>query len=134
MIMPASCRFAVAMLLMCATAVCGEDQLSARIDQLIEAKVNGKVAGPASDAEFLRRSTLDLNGIVPTAAQVRSFLADKNPQKRSKLIDQLLNNDAYPRRLREAFTVMLLERRTGATVPVEQWNQYLESSFAKNKS
>ncbi|MFP6671040.1 MAG: DUF1549 domain-containing protein [Pirellulaceae bacterium] len=133
MITTAKCRSAVAMLLMCATAVCGQDQLSARIDQLIEAKVNGKVAGPASDAEFLRRSYLDLNGIVPTAAQVRTFLADKNPQKRSKLIDQLLNNDAYSRRFREAFTVMLLERRTGATVPIVQWNLFLESSFAKNK-
>lgn len=133
MITRANCRRAVAMLLMCATVVCGQDPLSARIDRLIEAKVNGKVAGPASDAEFLRRSYLDLNGIVPTAAQVRTFLADKNAQKRSKLIDQLLNNEAYSRRFREAFTVMLLERRTGATVPIVQWNLFLESSFAKNK-
>jgi len=133
MITRANCRRAVAMLLMCATVVCGQDPLSARIDRLIEAKVNGKVAGPASDAEFLRRSYLDLNGIVPTAAQVRTFLADKNAQKRSKLIDQLLNNEAYSRRFREAFTVMLLERRMGATVPIVQWNLFLESSFAKNK-
>jgi len=133
MIRTASCRFTVAMLLICATVIYGQDPLSGRIDQLIEAKVNGKVAGPASDAEFLRRSYLDLNGIVPTAAQVRSFLADKNPQKRSKLIDQLLNNDAYSRRLREAFTVMLLERRTGSTVPIGQWNSFLETSFASNK-
>ena len=133
MIRTASCRFTVAMLLFCATVIYGQDPLSGRIDQLIEAKSNGKVAGPASDAEFLRRSYLDLNGIVPTAAEVRSFLADKNPQKRSKLIDQLLNNDVYSRRLREAFTVMLLERRTGSTVPIGQWNSFLESSFASNK-
>ncbi|MFP6753205.1 MAG: DUF1553 domain-containing protein, partial [Pirellulaceae bacterium] len=37
------------------------------------------------------------------------------------------------RRMREAFTVMLLERRTGVTVPDEEWNGFLESSFRENK-
>ena len=133
MIRTASRRFAVAMLLVCVATVYGQDPLSDRIDQLIEAKVHGNVSGQASDAEFLRRIYLDLNGIVPTAAQVRNFLVDENPQKRSELIDHLLNHDAYARRLREAFTVMLLERRTGSTVPIAQWNSFLESSFANNK-
>ena len=126
-------RLAVLLVVCCAPVTFADDPLSARIDQLIEAKVKGKVAGPASDAEFLRRSYLDLNGIVPTVAQVKTFLADQDSQKRSRLIDQLLENKAYPRRFREAFTVMLLERRTGTTIPAAQWNSFLESSFAANK-
>ena len=126
-------RLAVLLVVCCAPVTFADDPLSARIDQLIETRVNGKVAGPASDAEFLRRIYLDLNGIVPAVAQVKAFLADQDPQKRSRLIDQLLKEKAYARRFREAFTVMLLERRTGTTIPAAQWNSFLESSFAGNK-
>ena len=107
--------------------------LSAQVDRLVEAQAPGKLAGVAEDAEFLRRVWLDLAGIVPPVDQVRAFLADKGRQKREKVIDQLLSSEEYPRRMREAFTVMLLERRTGATVPDEEWNSFLESSFGENK-
>ncbi len=44
----------------------------------------------ADDAEFLRRVTIDTIGILPTPDEVRAFLADKDPDKRTKKIDQLL--------------------------------------------
>ena len=44
----------------------------------------------ASDAAFLRRVSLDLSGEQPLPEQVRAFLADKDPEKRAKLIDKLL--------------------------------------------
>ncbi|MFQ5928484.1 MAG: DUF1553 domain-containing protein, partial [Acidobacteriota bacterium] len=44
-----------------------------------------------SDAEFLRRVTLDLTGRIPTSAEVRSFLQSKDPNKRRTLIRQLLS-------------------------------------------
>ena len=44
----------------------------------------------ASDAEFLRRVTLDTIGCLPTPDEVRAFLADKAPDKRTKKIDELL--------------------------------------------
>ncbi len=49
----------------------------------------------AGDAEFLRRVSLDVIGIVPTPAEVREFLADSDPHKRAKTIDSLL---VHPRR------------------------------------
>ena len=52
-------------------------------------------ARPASDIEFLRRVTLDLTGRIPTRTEVRAFLADKDPDKRDKLIDRLLDGDEY---------------------------------------
>ena len=49
----------------------------------------------ATDQEFLRRVTLDVTGTLPTAKEVKDFLASKDPKKRSKKIDELLNRPAY---------------------------------------
>src|SRR5262249_13714547 len=51
---------------------------------------------PIDDATFLRRVSLDLVGLLPTPAQLAAFLADAAPDKRERLIGQLLaNNRAY---------------------------------------
>ena len=44
----------------------------------------------STDAAFLRRISLDLTGEQPLPDEVRGFLADKDPDKRSKLIDLLI--------------------------------------------
>jgi len=49
---------------------------------------------PLTDALFLRRATLDIWGMVPTLDATREFLADKDPNKREKLIDSLLADKA----------------------------------------
>ena len=48
-----------------------------------------------TDAEFLRRASLDTIGALPTTDEARAFLADTDPQKRDKLIDRLLANPLY---------------------------------------
>ena len=73
-------------------------QLSAKIDQYIDAgyKANGVTPAPlADDAEFLRRVYLDLAGRIPQVADVRTFLADKNPNKRRLLVQDLLGRSGY---------------------------------------
>ena len=44
----------------------------------------------AGDAMFLRRACLDVTGELPSVAEVRAFLADADPAKREKKIDELL--------------------------------------------
>lgn len=51
--------------------------------------------GRSTDAEFLRRVTLDLTGQIPAPSTVQSFVADPSADKRTKLIDQLLASDAF---------------------------------------
>src|SRR5262245_23323464 len=68
----------------------------AQPSDLIDRHVFGKMqrdgaphAPVASDSEFLRRIYLDLTGRLPEAAATARFLADKDPEKRQKLIDSL---------------------------------------------
>ena len=67
--------------------------LAARIDELVSARLakEGVSAAPAADdAEFFRRLSLDLNGRIPTLAQLNDFLDDDRPNKRRLWVDELL--------------------------------------------
>jgi len=48
-----------------------------------------------SDAEFIRRAFLDTIGTLPTADEVRAFLAGKSKDKRDRLIDSLLQRPEF---------------------------------------
>src|SRR5687767_5258606 len=74
-----------------AVASRADEPLHTRIDALIGAKAASRPAAAlADDAEFLRRIYLDLAGRIPSVAEARTFLDDKAPDKRTKLIDRLL--------------------------------------------
>lgn len=106
-----------------------DEPLHARIDKLIEAQASGALSGPADDAQFLRRATLDLAGRIPTAVEARAFLADASAEKRAQAIDRLLASAEYPRRMQELFHVMLMERLGDHP----EWTKFLRESFAANK-
>jgi hypothetical protein len=48
-----------------------------------------------SDAQFIRRASLDITGTLPTPDQVTKFINDTDPKKRDKLIDRLLETEEY---------------------------------------
>jgi RNA polymerase sigma factor (sigma-70 family) len=50
----------------------------------------GKPAPEPEDAVFLRRLSLDLRGMLPTALELRYFLADTDVKKRSKVSDWMV--------------------------------------------
>ncbi|MEY4181160.1 MAG: hypothetical protein RLY70_4735 [Planctomycetota bacterium] len=107
--------------------------LHERIDREIETRAGGPVAEPANDAEFFRRVSLDLAGMIPTADEAQAFAADPSPGKRSQVIDRLLASPEFGRRMQEAFSAMLLERRAGSPVADAEWNRFLRDSFHANK-
>lgn len=49
----------------------------------------------STDAEFLRRVTIDTIGQLPTPEEVRAFLADTRPDKRTRKIDELLKHPLH---------------------------------------
>nr|WP_161501153.1 DUF1549 domain-containing protein [Rhodopirellula sp. SM50] len=111
------------------------DSLHVQIDALISTHPDfKKPAAITDDASFLRRVTLDLAGTIPTADEVREFLADSAPDKRTKLVDRLLGSPQYARRMQYVFDTMLMERRPNKHVTAEQWHAYLKDSFLQNKS
>jgi hypothetical protein len=68
------------------------------IDQLVHKKLKNLNIVPsatASDEEFLRRVYLDVIGTLPTVDEAKRFLADVDPQRRSKLVEHLLERDEY---------------------------------------
>jgi hypothetical protein len=70
------------------------------IDRLLEKEFAARRITPApltSDEQFLRRVRLDLTGQLPTVAEIEQFAADKDPAKRAKLVDKLLDSDEYAR-------------------------------------
>ena len=48
-----------------------------------------------SDAHFLRRLHLDLTGLPPKPDVIRDFIKSKDPEKRVKMVDQLLASDEF---------------------------------------
>ncbi|MFA7232044.1 MAG: DUF1553 domain-containing protein, partial [Victivallaceae bacterium] len=58
-------------------------------------KENIESAALSSDAVFLRRIYQDLTGSIPDLQTTKSFLNDKSPNKRAKLIDSLMKTEGY---------------------------------------
>jgi hypothetical protein len=115
--------------LMYAPATTRGEELHTAIDRLIEDSADGLFAAEATDHEFLRRLFLDLTGEIPAPTDVTAFVANTAANKRTVMIDRLLQDDRYPRRMAELFNVMLMERR--GTDPA--WSRFLVESFKTNR-
>ena len=79
-------------------AVLASAERSNFIDDAVLAKLKSLNIPPSprcSDSEFLRRVFLDTIGVLPTADEVRAFLTDESPDKRDRLVDQLLTRPEF---------------------------------------
>jgi hypothetical protein len=68
------------------------------VDRHVFAKLKLLGIPPADlcgDADFIRRAYLDVCGILPSPAEVQSFLADPAPDKRARLIEHLLERPEH---------------------------------------
>ena len=100
-----------------------EAELSPRnkIDEFVFDKLkqlNIEPANPCSDAVFLRRAYLDTIGTLPTAEEAERFLADKSPDKRSVLIDHLLQRPEFADYWAMKWSDLL---RVKAEFPINLW-------------
>ncbi|HXJ74117.1 MAG TPA: DUF1549 domain-containing protein, partial [Candidatus Dormibacteraeota bacterium] len=72
-----------------------KDTLAARgpVDRFILAKLEEKnlqLAGPATRVALVRRLTLDLIGLPPTADEIEEFVTDDTPDAGARLVERLL--------------------------------------------
>ncbi len=81
------------------------------IDGHIQARLDaaGVPRAPvADDAEFLRRVSLDVHGVVPSAAETARFLDSPDPDKRSRWIEQLLADARFGEHLADEWRRRLI--------------------------
>ena len=68
------------------------------IDALVHRKLRKLRLRPSelsSDETFLRRVTIDITGMLPTAEEYKRFLERKEPDKRALLVDELLERKEF---------------------------------------
>jgi hypothetical protein len=115
-----------------ASTVAAGTPLHALIDQHLVPD-SGISPKRCSDAEFLRRVSLDLVGVPPTSDEARKFISDTLPNKREQLVDRLFSSPHYPRHLASKLNLMLMERRANTHVSADEWRAWLVNSVRQNK-
>jgi hypothetical protein len=113
------------------------------VDQYVFAKLrrlNIVPSGPADDAEFLRRVSIDTIGSLPTPEEVRAFVADKDPKKREKKIDQLLAHPLHAALWATKFcditgnnTDALENPQQTRAKRSQMWHDWLRKRFAEDR-
>ena len=107
------------------------------IDKLVYARLQKLGHLPSetcSDEEFLRRSTLDAIGMLPTIEEARTFLADKNPKKHEQWIEQLLQRPEWANHWAIKWGDLIRPNPSRIGVkPVYLLDQWIRQSFRENK-
>lgn len=106
--------------------------IDAHVDSLLET-LQIPVSPQADDLTFLRRVTLDFTGRLPTLEQLAAFEKDSRADKRERLIDSLLESDAYVDYWTYKFAKLLRIRaspqdRTGA----KTYHDWLRTQIAQD--
>lgn len=113
-------------------------ELARKIDARLEARwVSDHVspANPADDAEYLRRVSLHIGGVIPTVAEVRRFLRDPSETKREQLVRNLLESPQYLTHFSHFWRqVMMPEGNTDlqARAQLPGFEAWLRQHLAKN--
>jgi hypothetical protein len=98
-----------------------------QIDALVFGRLEQLGIPPAklcSDGAFVRRLYLDVIGTLPTAQEARVFLTDRNPKKRSVLIDRLLERDEFADYWAMKWSDLL---RVKSEFPINLWPNAVQS-------
>ncbi len=97
-------------------------------------KLQGVEPSPAADdAEWLRRVYLDVVGHIPPVDVAEHFLASRDPHKRERLVDSLLDDLAYIRNWTAVWTNLLVGRSDSRDINRSALKKFLRESFARNR-
>ena len=107
------------------------------VDQHIHEKLRKLRINPSnvcSDEQFLRRATLDIAGVLPTLEEYDRFLADTDPEKRDKLVDELISRKEFVEIWVMKWAELLQIRTTDAIAykPMLRYYNWLQGKIANN--
>jgi hypothetical protein len=106
-----------------------DDEINAKLSAL-----NLPPSPPCDDAKFLRRAYLDTIGTLPTAEEARAFLDDASPDKRDKVIDQLLSRPEFVDYWAFKWSdLLLLSGERLRPKALETYYNWIRQSVAENK-
>lgn len=107
------------------------------VDQHVFAKLKRLRMNPSelsSDTVFLRRASLDLTGLLPTAERARSFAADARVDKRARLVDELLASPEFADFWALKWSDLLRnEEKTLDRKGVQAFHHWIRESIAANR-
>jgi len=111
-------------------------EAASEVDRLVDIKLRQLQYLPAdrcNDSEFLRRVYLDITGLLPPVEVARRFLENKDPLKRSQLIDQLLDQPEYAKfwALKWGDWLRLTSKRIGDDA-VFKYHRWIENAIRDN--
>jgi len=113
--------------------------VAAKIDKLLNKAIKKAGATPAplaSDEDFLRRVCLDLVGLAPSARQVTEFRSRPNSDKRSQVIDRLIDSEQFARNWARYWRDVVMSRATDQRARLAQraFESWLAEQFQQNRS
>jgi len=109
------------------------------IDDLVDAKLASLRIAPSGicdDETFLRRVTLDLVGLVPTPEERAAFIADTSPDKRGRVVDQLMARKEFVELWAMKWSEILQIRSQGNDVSPKAailYHQWLDHRISANE-
>jgi hypothetical protein len=97
-------------------------------------KLNVLPSEPVGDAEFLRRVYLDIIGTLPTPDEARRFLADTAANKRTRLVDALLDRPEFADYWALKWSdILRVDRQVLGHKRAYAYYRWIRESFAANK-
>ncbi len=107
------------------------------IDQLVGKKLQQlriTPSGQCTDEEFIRRVTIDIIGQLPTEQEYQSFVNDSGPDKRSNLVDRLLERKEFSEIWAMKFAQLLMIKSTNQVSYKSAflYANWLTDKFARN--
>lgn len=87
----------------------------------------------APDEVLVRRLYLDIAGRIPTMEEAQAFISSKDPQKKTKLIDELLSSDGYTSTMFNYWAdVLRLTDNVKGRITAEAYEEWLKKQLKAN--
>lgn len=125
--------FVLADRLVAAELVAPDLAIEQAIDHYLQARLTDRQLQPApvaDDCTLVRRTTLDLQGRIPSVAEATAYVESAEPDKRLKLVDRLLAAPDFAYQFRNELDTLLMSGRKGNQ---QDLREYLLRSVRQNR-